>query len=567
MRWLPAVALALCGCAIPESPARVDREYYGTLEPFASEAVYFVVTDRFVDGDPDNNHPDQGGEWRTFDRPIEHPDGGSANIGYLGGDFQGILDNAAYIADMGFTALWITPIVDNPNEAFSGGFDLNESQFADRGKTGYHGYWGVNFFRVDEHLESPGLSFATFNRRLEEDHGLLTVLDIVSNHGSPSFTMPEDQPLFGEIYDRDGVLIADHENLHPAELDDANPLHRFFHREPDIAQASNLDDTNPEVLRYFVDAYLQWIDQGADAFRIDTIRHMPHAYWKQFSDEIRKRHPGFFMFGESFDYRAEAIAEHTYLENGGVSVLDFPGKERISEVFADADSDFRSIVDYLHLTDGMYENPYDLMIFYDNHDMPRLAATDTGFIDANNWIFTSRGIPVVYYGSEVAFRAGRAEHKGNRDYFGQENVDAAWTHPIRQSLAAVARVRRDSPALQRGLQANYRFTQHGAVFFRVYQHEDTAQTALVALNKGERAIEVTVGDWLSEGIWRDALTQEKFAVSQERPELSVTVPAHGFRVLLFDGLNTNAALAAVLEELHVGARARRALRGGDGARR
>ncbi len=117
-------ALSLGGCvpadlAAPD-PAPVD--YYGTLEPFAAEAVYFIVTDRFVDGDPANNYPEQGGvELRTFDRPIRLADSPPANIGYLGGDFRGVLDNAGYIADMGFTAIWLTPIVDNPDEAFTGG--------------------------------------------------------------------------------------------------------------------------------------------------------------------------------------------------------------------------------------------------------------------------------------------------------------------------------------------------------------------------------------------------------------------------------------------------------------
>ena len=96
-RWLlTGAALALtAGCNnTPDVPV---PDYYGTLEPFASEAVYFIVTDRFVDGDPDNNHESQGGsEFGTFDIPIQHPDGGSGNIGYLGGDFRGVLDNAGF---------------------------------------------------------------------------------------------------------------------------------------------------------------------------------------------------------------------------------------------------------------------------------------------------------------------------------------------------------------------------------------------------------------------------------------------------------------------------------------
>ncbi|MEO1576800.1 MAG: alpha-amylase family glycosyl hydrolase, partial [Pseudomonadota bacterium] len=293
-----AVILLLSGCAGSATRPSPDAEYYGTLDPFAAHAVYFVVTDRFADGDPDNNYPEQGGSdaLRTFDRPITDLAGRSGNIGYLGGDFRGILDHADYISDMGFGALWLTPIVSNPDQAFTGGDKLGEGFFADRGKTGYHGYWGVNFYEQDEHLVSDGLAFKDLTRALREEHDLMTVLDIVCNHGSPSYSMPVDQPMYGELYDGDGTLIADHQNRHPTELSADEPLHAFFHREPDLAQLSNNDDTNPAVLDYYVNAYLKWIDHGAQAFRIDTIRHMPHAYWKAFSDRIRAEHPGFFMF-------------------------------------------------------------------------------------------------------------------------------------------------------------------------------------------------------------------------------------------------------------------------------
>ncbi len=551
---LLAAALVACGGSEAPGDAAV-AEWYGTLEPFAAEAVYFVVTDRYVDGDPGNNQPGQGGpEWRSFDRPITDLEGRSGNIGYLGGDFRGLLEHAGHIADMGFTAVWITPIVENPDQAFSGGSRLGEGVFADHGKAGYHGYWGVNFFEVDEHLESPGVAFADLTRELGERHGLKTVLDIVCNHGSPSWTMPADQPQFGELYDADGTLVADHQNLPPAELDpDGNALHAFFHDEPDLAQLSNLDDTNPAVLDYFVAAYLKWIGQGAAAFRVDTIRHMPHAYWKQFAERIRAEHPGFFMFGESFDYDAANIAQHTWPENGGISVLDFPGRQRINEVFAGGQPLAR-LPDYLHLDDGLYQNPYDLMTFYDNHDMPRMAADEAGFIDAHNWLFTSRGIPVIYYGSETAFRAGRPEHGGNRDYYGAERVAASAGHPVRQALAAIAAVRRDSVALQRGLQVNLDFGTDTASFLRVFQHGGQAQTALVLLNRGDAAAALPVTRYLSAGRWRDAQSGETFDVSADEARLVVEVPAHGVRVLLFDAPVNDAALAARLDSLHAAAR-------------
>jgi cyclomaltodextrin glucanotransferase len=541
VKWAAACLVAFATTVAGAAPP----EYYGTAEPFASEAVYFVLTDRFVNGDPANDQRDQGGANRTFDRPLTGANGVPDNIGYLGGDFRGILNQAGYIREMGFTAVWITPIVDNPDEAFTGGFRVGEGFFADRGKTGYHGYWGVNFYRVDEHLESEGLTFRDFTRGMQKA-GLKVVLDIVGNHGSPSYTMPVDQPKFGEIYDREGRLVADHQNLRPEQLDPANPLHRFFHREPDLAELSNFDDTNPAVMDYLTGAYLQWIDQGAAAFRIDTIRHVPPAFWREFTARIRARHPGFFMFGEHFEYDAAKIATHMRPENGGVSVLDFPVQAAMAEVFGKPGSDYGRMREALHLTDGTYRNPYELMSFYDNHDMQRLAATEDGFIDANHWLFTARGIPVVYYGSEIGFMAGTTEHEGNRNYFGADNVERAKRHRIHAALSRIAAIRRTSPALQRGLQVNLELAGDRAAFLRVYERGDSAQTALVLLNKGDISSRFIIGRWLSPGAWRDAASGERITV-RDGTAPSFDVPAHGVRVLLRDGRTESAELRAELD--------------------
>ena len=555
---LASIGLALiAGCAAPAAEQAPVREYYGTLEPFASEAVYFLLTDRFVDGDPSNNFPEQGGgpETRTFDRPLQVPGYAEANIGYLGGDFKGVLDNAAYIADMGFTAIWTTPIVDNPDEAFTGSRVPGRGPGGDKGKTGFHGYWGVNFFEVDEHLESEGLAFVDFTRRLQEEHGLKYVLDVVCNHGSPAYTMPADQPKFGELYDADGELVADHENLHPTKLDHDNPLHAFYNLKPGLGELSDLNESNPDVLEYFVAAYSQWLDQGVAAFRIDTIAHMPHAFWKSFSDRIREKRPGLFMFSEHFDYDAQGIAPNTWPENGAISVLDFPGKDAMNRVFA-GDEPYASLESYLHLESGLYQNPYELMTFYDNHDMDRMAADTNGFIDANNWLFTSRGIPVVYYGSESGFQAGTNEHTGNRNYFGQENIEAAKRHPIHEALMRVANLRKHSIALQRGLQVNVTFGDDQAVFFRVYQKDGVAQTALVALNKSDESSPVSVSHLMSAGTWRAAFTGQPIDIPDDGEALVIDVPAHGVRVLFFDAPVTNAELLVELDKLQASAHRR-----------
>lgn len=550
-----AIAMTLAGCSSTQSgqnsptpSASINDapvvEFYGTTEPFTAEAVYFVMTDRFVDGDPTNNYEEQGGEHPTWELRLEGPDGKFANVGYMGGDLQGVLNNADYIKDMGFTAVWLTPLVANPDQAFTGDEQITYGgQFKDGGKTGYHGYWATNFYEADEHWVSDSLSVKQYTDKMKNEHGLKSVFDIVANHGTPSFTMPEDQPGYGEIYDKEGNLVADHQNLHPEELSpQTNPLHAFFHDYPDLVKLSNLDDTNPDVRDYLINSYLYWIEQGADAFRIDTIRHVPHAFWREASDRIREKHPGFYMFGESFQYDANFIAQHTLPKNGAISVLDFPMQKAMLSVFEKpAESDFADMEEVLYLTHGPYNNPYDLTTFYDNHDMPRMNATDEGFINAHNWLFTVRGIPVVYQGSEIGFMRGTAEHAGNRNYLGQENINNAPESEIYQSLKAIANVRKQVPALQRGLQVNVSLKGNKASFYRVLQDDDIAQTALVLLNKGTEPATLSVNKFMQAGEWQEQLSGQSITV-KEGESLSSAVAANGVQVWVRQGEVTSKPL-------------------------
>ena len=544
-----ACALALVNACSSNQTNTADNSttsLYGTLEPFAQEAVYFALTDRFVDGDKSNNYPQQGkdwgdGSWGTFNRELPGPNGQTANVGYLGGDFKGVLNNAAYIADLGFTAVWLTPIWDNPDYAFNGGETITfDGGYKDGGKTGYHGYWAHNFYQEDEHLVSNDLSFKQFSAGLKQ-HNLKFVLDIVGNHGSPAYSMAEEMPQFGKIYDKNGKLLADHQNLHPSKLDKTNPLHQFYNTHTGLAQLSDIDENNQAAFEYLTDAYLYWIKQGVDAIRIDTIREMPHHFWYRVSKKIRQHHPGMFMFGESYNYDANFIAQHTRPENGGVSVLDFPGRAAITQVFENKDASYADILSYLHLTDGIYQNPYELMTFYDNHDMARMNADDNGFIDANNWLFTSRGIPVIYYGSEINFMTGKAEHQGNRNYLGQQNIEKAKTHPIAQQLKTIAHVRKNSIALQRGLQLNLQFNQDTAAFYRIYQHQGKNQTALVLLNKSDEAKQVKLDKLQNLATWQNAFTGKQVDLSKQANWQFELTP-HSAQVYLLDNQLSNPEL-------------------------
>ncbi|WP_210330589.1 alpha-amylase family glycosyl hydrolase [Aliikangiella sp. G2MR2-5] len=550
---LVSMTLGMTACVHQKTSKAELPSYYGTLEPMASDAVYFLMTDRFVNGDKSNDFVEQGGKYPTYRRELKGPKGQSAFVGYMGGDFKGILQSAAYIADMGFGAIWLTPIVDQPDEAFSGGEPIDfGGAFKDGGKTGYHGYWGVNFFKVDEHLPSPDLSFAQLTRKLKNEHGIKTVLDIVLNHGSPAFSMPEQRDRFGKVLDKDGKLVADHQNIKPEMLDANNPLHQFFNQKPDILQLADFNPESERVLDYFVEAYLHWIEQGADAFRIDTIKHMPHEFWKKFTDRIRAVHPKFFMFAESYSFEPEFIAQHTLVENGAVSVLDFPGRKALLKVFGNLESDFdiaaagfEYLQDYLFLEGAPYQNPYNLMTFYDNHDMSRMAANEDGFIDAHNWLFTSRGIPVIYYGSEIGFMAGAKEHAGNRNYFGNKGIAKARSNRIFMNLKRIATLRKSLVALQRGLQVNLFLEGERAAFLRVYQHSGEAQTALVLLNKSDRAQSFEVDSLLSHGLWKSLVDHSLISVDSGG-SIQRDVEAHSFDILVFEQAVNNDSLKKIL---------------------
>jgi glycosidase len=180
--------------------------------------------------------------------------------------------------------------------------------------------------------------------------------------------------------------------------------------------------------------------------------------------------------------------------------------------------------------------------------MARLDASDNGFIDANNWLFTARGIPAIYYGSEPGFERGKAEHQGNRNYYGQQRIDAASKSPIYQHLKRIASLREKTPALQRGLMLPLRFAGNQAAFYRVYQKGDVHQIALVLLNKGDATAQFDVSDYLQAGRWTSAFSGAAINVS-EGGSLHANVAAHDVQVYLLDAVAKRADLVAELTRL------------------
>ena len=535
-------ASASIGLAVALASTQVQaNDYYGTLQPFAKESIYFLMTDRFVNGDTTNDFRDQGCDVRcSWEQKINGVD---AYKGYLFGDFKGVIDNIDYIKEMGFSSIWITPIIANPNQAFTG----HQGQL-DENKSGYHGYWGTNFYVEDEHLISPNLKFSDFAATLKNDHDIKVVLDIVANHGSHGYDMTSEQynsSDFAKVFDQNWNKVCDHENK-PREQIVGNACFQGTHDgKPFLGNVplAEFDQSKQFVVDYLNDSFLHWIEQGAAAFRIDTVKHVPESYWLDMANTIRAQHPDFYMFGEYFDSSMTNLSN--FQKATTISVLDFTGKDAMLGVFGGNNS-FSALEGYLDLEFDHYKNPYDLATFYDNHDVPRMNASDNGFIDAHNWMFTTRGIPVLYYGSEMGFQRGKAEHFGNRNYYGTDNIANARNSQIFAKLKDVVALRQNNIALQQGLQVNLSLSGDQASFYRVFQHEGVNQSALVLLNKGDNTASFNVNQFLSNGTWTDAETGQTFSVNGS---LSTSVAPHDVKVLVFNQAATNAAMVAELDRL------------------
>ena len=505
--FLTAVSLAVLSAFAPAKDAFAEKW------DFRDETIYFVMTDRFVDGDAGNNNI-YGDEYQPGNLKY-----------YQGGDFKGLIANLGHIKDMGFTALWITPPVAQPPGRY---MNLNGSYDA----AGYHGYWGWDFSKIDPHLESTGASYADL---IQAAHaaGMKIIQDVVTNHAHGGDVNPSVK-----WYGQKGRVFG------LGKMFDYNNDRQnwFNHTGPVIADLLDFNEDNPETVKWLVDIYKGYQDMGVDAFRLDTIAWMKPRFWKTFTAEMHKK-KDFFMFGEVWtnsDFKW--LASYTKLASGdamnsAMSVLDMPGSSmgawgQFERVFKGGDY---AKVDNILKNDRRYKDATYLVTYLDNHDKPRFngseqdgsPATTEQYLDALNFYFTARGIPCVYYGTEVQMAGGN--DPDNRKYLGLEGIKASKTNPVYLHLKKLNAVRRASPALQKGVQTRLYAAKDQYVFKREYNGE----SVFVFLNKDRNGVSIPVG--IPPGSYMDIYTGETFISHGKR--FSINVPAHGFRALTGGAIN------------------------------
>ncbi|PKL75607.1 MAG: alpha-amlyase [Candidatus Melainabacteria bacterium HGW-Melainabacteria-1] len=380
------------------------------------EIIYFIFTDRFVNGDRNND----------FNVKPQDP------WAYHGGDLQGVINRLDYIRDLGTTTIWLTPVIDNRDNGFVADFGNGHKQEI----WGYHGYWFKDFYKVDEHLGS----MAKLQELVQKAHqrGIKVLLDIVVNHTD------YDHPF---AVNRANPASPHHQWFnHHGEIRDWNNQWQVENHE--LAQLPDLNQNNPATSKYLIDSMKWWVTQTkVDGYRIDTVKHVPRSFWKTFNREMRSfAGDDFLLLGEIYTPSAEFQAP--YLHEGMHSAFDFPLYYTIKDAFGQGGS-MRRFADHF-AKDRLYPDASLLSPFVDNHDVPRFVheARDRQrerLMLSMAFIMSIRGMPMLYYGTEVGLPGG-ADPDNRRDMdFNRDPQLMAFT----KQLTAM---RKQHRALRRGRQ-------------------------------------------------------------------------------------------------------------------
>lgn len=537
-----------------------------------NEQFYFVMTDRFANGDAGNDLGDLPAADSGFD---------PSNKGfYHGGDLRGLMNQLDYIQGLGTTAIWLTPSFANRAVQGTG---------ADR-SAGYHGYWITDFTRIDPHLGTN----AEMTELIDAAHarGLKVYFDIITNHTADVISYPEgndyvstqDSPYrtaSGEAFSLQDVantpsfpamnaasfpktptLAPGDENAKtPAWLNDVTLYHNrgdstYTGESTTLGDFSGLDDLmteSPTVVNGFVDIYKSWVDFGIDGFRIDTLKHVNPEFWQQWTPQIMdyahsQGRNDFFMFGEVYDSNPQILS--SYVTSDQVpGVLDF-GFQDAAVKFARGDAS--ATLGYLFAADDNYTSAttsaHSEPTFLGNHDMGRigyfLAGTDNTLKRdelAHSLMYLTRGQPVVYYGDEQGLQGAGGDKDARQDMFATSvdsyaaesnllgttgSLDRYDTNSVLyQHIAELSQLRADNPALTTGAQRELLRENTAGVYAFSRIDRDEKVEYVVALNNATSDRTVSLATATNGGTFTAIYGGTGTATSDGAGTLSVTVPA------------------------------------------
>ena len=513
--------------------------------PVTDETFYFVMADRFENGDTGN---DRG---RIQGGPTQHGFDPTNKGFYQGGDLKGLLDRIDYIRGLGTTSIWLTP-----------SFKNKAVQLEDGPSAGYHGYWVTDFTQIDPHLgtndELRGLVDAAHAR------GMKVYFDIITNHtadvigyqeGARTAYVPKDKEPYRtaagtNFDDRDyagtgtfppldstvsfpytPTLDSDEANLKvPSWLNDVTLYHNrgnttFVSEDSYYGDFFGLDDLfteHPRVVNGMIDIYKTWIgDLAIDGFRIDTMKHVNDEFWQKFGPEVlayakSQGKKEFFMFGEVFDLSRPFTSTFT-TRNEMQAVLDFPFQDAARN-FASKGAPASQLGTFFRNDDWYTDadsNVYQLPTFLGNHDMGRIGffvkddnkgATEDELLArdrlAHELMYFSRGNPVVYYGDEQGFTGTGGDQVARQTMFASQvpdyldddllgtdstHAEANFNpdHPLYERISQLAALTTAHPALRDGAHQDRYSSDEAGIYAFSRLHREQQREYVVALNNSE----------------------------------------------------------------------------------
>ncbi len=391
MSVLPLLLLVHLACGPPQGPEwtpRIERERSAHPVPqqnLEDEIIYFVMIDRFFNGDSSNDTGGVPTSHRFYDANTTSAE---ALKTYQGGDLAGVLEKLDYLKDLGITVLWLSPVIDNSDAAHHGWW-------------AYHGYHPVDHFSVDEHFGT----LEQVRTIVQEAHkrGIKIMLDMVLNHvgyDHPWVVQPENWVEKGYQH-----------WFHPRSFtDESSKIQNWDNQteleNKELAWLPDLAQENPQVYSYLMDVSRYWIvNTGCDGFRLDAVRHIPEWFWKRYNRDIRDfAGKDFYLIGEVFSGDPHHISR--YDDCGFDALFDFPFYFRVIEAIAQNDS----IQNLQHLLNHRIQQDSaratQRVPFLDNHDVPRFS-THTGpeklekLASGLTFLMVQPGPPMIYYGTEL----------------------------------------------------------------------------------------------------------------------------------------------------------------------
>ena len=495
----------------------------------SADNIYLITPDRFANGNPGNDNIEGMGD--TVDR--------SNPGGRHGGDIKGIADRLDYISELGFTAIWLNPLLENKMPDFS-----------------YHGYSTTDFYRVDPRYGSNE-EYRDLVQR-SRSMGIGVIMDMIINHIGSAHWWMQDLPTDDWLNHQEEWQITSHEHISEQDIYAADADKQSFSDGWFVETMPDLNQRNPLLADYLTQNALWWVEYlGLAGIRMDTYPYPDKTYLTEWSRRVMLEYPDFNVVGEEWTDNPSAIA---YWQAGNVnrdgyvsylpSLMDFPLQNALRwALVAEEESkseDLRQLglisLYRLLANDFVYPDPASLVIFPDNHDMSRiytqLGEDDDLFRMAMAYVLTMRGVPQIYYGTEILMSNPGVEDHGiiRSDFPGGWDGDRkngftgkGLTGRERQAKAFVKNLltwRRDKAVIHTGQLTHFRPEKGTYVYFR----HDANDSVMVVLNKNEKEsqLELSRFDERLQGYQsaRDVISGKKLQLGN-----SMTLPARSVMVL------------------------------------